>query len=686
MFLTTLITTILNVLASDPITHLGNGLLLLLDRGVYQLVASAFSIFIIMSQMNLSSISNMAAFIVDRLKALIIVFVIFKVGVALINYMLNPDKAMQGSKKLLLNILICAALLVSSNFIFTSLNELSMMIVGKPESYKYTVLKQVANVTDEGDEGLIMRLFFGKGDTVNVKNSDDIGNNLAFQSLCVTFPDSDNKSSCSRLKATIGDGTGGINIKRLNNINAKLDNGVDGHPGIALILGLYIVYSVVLAAIDIGVRMFKLMLLQLVSPIAIIFTASEEGLKADKFKKFVSTYVQVYISAFTRIISILLVTVFVSKIFGQLDTILGEVKEGNNHSMWVLIICIVAGYRFANELPKLIDSIFATHMGDSAGSGFGKFMAGLVAAPVLGAAGLATGISTGVATGSVGGAVVGGLSGLGSGMAAGFKGNTIADKMKAGADARAGTRARVTDISNAGGVLPWAYGGVMQPFKGSQDAKAASFDRESQAYDDAVAIAKDYDAAQIGLMQGTKLKDASFEEADATTLSRFDGYGDIKFGDNKDTFASSMIEFNKDYLEARANYDSYKQGGGTDAAELARLEQATNTARANARTAAEDLYSHYKERQHSAETEELAREFTAATSKLSIDVDGERKTQPLTLVADSEKDLASGKTTTSQFIKQVVPKEKSEINARKRQYTSSKAYTATHRSGGNNKK
>ena len=76
MFLTTLITTILNVLASDPITHLGNGLLLLLDRGVYQLVASAFSIFIIMSQMNLSSISNMAAFIVDRLKALIIVFVI----------------------------------------------------------------------------------------------------------------------------------------------------------------------------------------------------------------------------------------------------------------------------------------------------------------------------------------------------------------------------------------------------------------------------------------------------------------------------------------------------------------------------------------------------------------------------------------------------------------------------------
>lgn len=683
MFLTTLITTILNVLASDPITHLGNGLLLLLDRGVYQLVASAFSIFIIMSQMNLSSISNMAAFIVDRLKALIIVFVIFKVGVALINYMLNPNKAMQGSKKLLINILICAALLVSSNFIFTSLNELSMMIVGKPESYKYTVLKQVANVTDEGDDGLIMRLFFGKSDTVNVKNSDDIGNNLAFQSLCVTFPDMDNKSSCTGLKATIGDGTGGMNIKKLNNINAKLDKTVDGHPGIALILGLYIVYSVVLASIDIGVRMFKLMLLQLVSPIAIIFTASEEGLKADKFKKFVSTYVQVYISAFTRIISILLVTVFVSKIFGQLDTILGEVKEGNNHSMWVLIICIVAGYRFANELPKLIDSIFATHMGDSAGSGFGKFMAGLVAAPVLGAAGLATGISTGVATGSVGGAVVGGLSGLGSGMAAGFKGNTIADKMKAGADARAGTRARVTDISNAGGVLPWAYGGVMQPFKGGQDAKAAKFDTEAQAYKDAMDLAQKYDKAQIDNMKGTKF-DASIMAQDSAgnytnamgkaihdsgKLANFSGYegAGIKF-DDKDKFANAMLEYNTNYQRALAAYEADK----SEANAIALRNEKTQ-----ALSDAGDVFDAAKSVQTSELTEEYKREFQAASSKLTIN--GTRNKDGIVL-GDGTNGTVKVKEINGQL-----EAETRRVEANKANYTSSRSYTATHRNGGSKK-
>lgn len=681
MFLTTLITTIINVLASDPITHLGNGLFLLLDKGVYQLVASAFSIFIIMCQLNLSSIYNMASFIVDRVKALIIVFIIFKVGIALINYMLNPDKAMEGSKKLLINILICAALLVSNNFVFNVLNELSMMIVGKPESYHYTTLKQIANVSDEGDQGLIMRLFFGSNeDSVSIKNTDDIGNNLAFQSLCVTFPDMDNKSSCSGLKATIGDGAGGINIKKLNNINAKLDKTVDGHPGIALILGLYIVYSVVLAAIEIGVRMFKLMVLQLIAPVAIIFTASEEGVKADKFKKFVSTYTQVYISAFTRIISLLLVTVFVSKIFGQLDSILGEVKSGSNHSMWILIICIVAGYRFANELPKLIDGIFATHMGDSAGSGFGKFLSTLVAAPALGVAGLASGVATGVSTGSVGGAVVGGLSGLGSGMAAGFKGNTIAEKMKAGGEARAGTRARVTDISSAGGVVPWAYGGMLQPLKGGQDAKAAKFDREEQAYKDAITLAQNYDKAQVDNMKGIKFNadvNSSSSNAQLKSMAQaidktgkkdnfkgFEGAG-IKF-DDKDKFAASMLEYNTAYQNALAAYEADKSEANAIA-----LRDAKTTAMSDAG----DIFDAAKNVQTSSLTEEYNRQFQAVSSKLEID----GKKEALTLG-----DGTNGTVKTKDTIGKLETESRN-VEARKQQFTSSKAYTATHRTGGNKK-
>ena len=674
MFFTTLITTILNVLASDPITHLGNGLLLLLDRGVYQLVSSAFSIFIIMSQLNLSSVYNMASFIIDRIRALVIVFIIFKVGVALINYMLNPDKAMEGSKKLLINILICAVLLVSHNFVFNVLNELSMMIVGKPESYHYTTLKQIANATDEGDEGLIMRIFFGtENNSITINNSDDIGNNLAFQSLCVTFPDMDNKSSCTGLKSTIGDGTGGINIKKLNNINAKLDKTVDGHPGIALLLGLYIVYSVVLAAIDIGVRMFKLMLLQLVAPIAIIFTASEERLKADKFKKFISTYMQVYVSAFTRIAAILLVTVFVSKIFGQLDTILGEVKSGNNHSMWVLIICIVAGYKFANEIPKLIDSVFSTHLGDSAGSGFGKFMSTLVAAPVLGAAGLASGIATGVATGSVGGAVVGGLSGLGSGMAAGFKGNTIAEKMKAGGEARAGTRSRVTNISNAGGVLPWAYGGVMQPFKGGQDAKVSKFDSEIAQYDEVDKLMDQYTK-----YRANAIKDDYVGKAGESYTGFNDTITGLKYGADKGSFISAAREHNTDYLKAKADYQN-AVNNKANATELAKLEQEMMAKRNASDKAASKIWETRRNAvPEDKQAEQMRTQINTRLEKLGIEGHDEGGNTYKALEANNVKD-------SSDALSEALRTSSDSVRARKLEYTDSKSYKAAHRDSGNKK-
>jgi hypothetical protein len=483
----------------------------------------------------------------------------------------------------------------------------------------------------------------------------------------------DNKSSCTGLKATIGDGTGGMNIKKLNNINAKLDKTVDGHPGIALILGLYIVYSVVLASIDIGVRMFKLMLLQLVSPIAIIFTASEEGLKADKFKKFVSTYVQVYISAFTRIISILLVTVFVSKIFGQLDTILGEVKEGNNHSMWVLIICIVAGYRFANELPKLIDSIFATHMGDSAGSGFGKFMAGLVAAPVLGAAGLATGISTGVATGSVGGAVVGGLSGLGSGMAAGFKGNTIADKMKAGADARAGTRARVTDISNAGGVLPWAYGGVMQPFKGGQDAKVSKFDNEISQYDEVDKLMSDYTKYRANAIKDDYVGKAgeSYAGFNSTITS-------MKYGADKGSFISAAREHNTDYLKAKADYQN-AVNNKANATELARLEQEMMAKRNASDKAASGIWEARRNAvPEDKQAEQMRAQINTRLQKLGIEGHDDKGNTYKSLEADNVKD-------SSDALSEALRTSSDSVRAQKLEYTDSRSYKATHRDGGSKK-
>ena len=552
MFLITLLTTIINFLASNPTASFIDSIFVHFDKGVYQLVSSTFTLFIIMCQLNLNVIYSMASSLVDRLKALIIVFIIFKVGVSLIKYMLAPEKAAEASKKLLINLLVCAALLVSCNFVFSVINELSMMIVGKPSTYHYTTLKQIANVTDDSDDGLIMRIFFGTDSKVTeINNTQSIGDNLAVNTLCATFPDMNSKGlTCSNLKTAISDG-GKVNFKKLDNVISKIGKTVDAHPVIALIVGLYMVYSVIKASIEIGVRMFKLMLLQLVAPIAIISVASEEGTKAKPFANFIKLYIQVFISAFTRIIGILLVTVFVSKIFSQLDTIIGDVtsQASSDYSLWILIICIVAGYRFAGEIPKMIDKIFDTKLGDSTDKGFTKFLGSLVAMPVLGVTG-AIGGAIGAETISSG--VYGAGAGFLGGLAAGFSGNTIPDKIKAAQKNQEKINTVQGGMNAAGGFVPWFEGRVIEG-KGWQDRQVKAMEKQSTGWDEVATAIDDYDKARTdsiaNLEVGNDFKADHFDSADVSK---------VKYGDNKDSFVSSLVNKDKYVRAAEAAYQASK--------------------------------------------------------------------------------------------------------------------------------
>ncbi len=558
MLFSTLITSFVKILASTPIGSIFDGLLVWIDRGVYRLVQTSFTLFMIMCQLNLNVIYDIAVSLVDRLKALIIVFIIFKVGVALIQYMLDPDKAAKGSKKFLLNILICAAMLVSYNFVFSVFNELSMMIIGKPDNYKYTTLAQIANVTNDADEGLIFRLFFGtNNNATSFKNVESLGNNIAFNALCATFPDKDKTGlQCTHLIQTISDGstTSNYNLKKFNNITKKLDVSVDGHPGIALLLGLYMVYSVVKASVEIGTRMFKLMLLQLVAPIAIITVASDEGVKSKTFTEFYKMYISVFLSAFTRITAVLLVTVFVSKIFTQVDTLISD-ASANGYALWIIIICIVAGYKFAGDIPKMLDKLFTTHLGEDPDKGFGKFLTTVLGAPALGLAGGIGGLTAGIASRSVSGSVIGGLTGAATGFASAFKGNTIADKLKAASEARKNTRDRVVDVATVGAGT-WMLGKAMRPFQSGIDVEAARYDREIEKFD-----SLDKDISAYTKLRADAIKD-DYVGANSESYTGFkDSIKGIKYGSDKGSFIQAALAHNKAYQQIEADIDQARETG-----------------------------------------------------------------------------------------------------------------------------
>ena len=667
MLFTTWIAFLLKLLASNPLEKGLSTIFVALDRGVYQLVQSAFTIFMIMSQLNLNIIYTIASGIVVRLKVLIIVFIIFRVGIALIQYMLDPEKAAKGSKKLLLNILICAALLVSYNFVFKVANDISMMIIGKPEGVKYSVLGKLPGVKTGYDEGALMRLFFAtqgeskkKADPVN---ADTIGNSIAFRSLCALFPDINNGSSdtqeCRELTATIGDGTSvsNYNLKKLSNINSKLDKTVDGHPGVALILGLYIIYSVIKAAIEIGVRMFKLMLLQIIAPIAIISVASDDGTKAKPFSQYIKMYISVYISAFTRISAILLVTAFVTKVFTKLNEITAGLSV-KGYSTWILVICMVAGYRFAGEMPKMLDKIFETHFGESPDKGFGKFLTTLAAAPVLGTAGAVGGV-IGAQNGFSGayGLFAGGLGGL----AAAFKGNSIADKIKA----FQGSQKGINDVQ-AGMNAADTLGGYLQgrlEGKSGQDRHVRRLDNEIADYTDIEKLIDDYGKGRADKIKNEKVTADDFKGA---KLHYRDTVTSEKFGNDKNDFIARARTSNVEYADAVAPYEVAKANGGDVATAEYNMIKARNAAD-------DELSKIWEAKRNNSKEDDDLRSMRMQIESQSARLGKDRK------VTIDEHDVKGSSDTAKSTLEARV----AELRASRRDYTSRDAYRSNHpRSGG----
>ena len=98
-----------------------NAIFLTLDGIVYSMVAYSYRIFEIIAQLNVNTIITWVGPVIDRVKSLILVLIMFKLGIALIQYMVNPDQIEDkniGGAALVKNIFIVAVLLVTYNFVF----------------------------------------------------------------------------------------------------------------------------------------------------------------------------------------------------------------------------------------------------------------------------------------------------------------------------------------------------------------------------------------------------------------------------------------------------------------------------------------------------------------------------------------------------------------------------------------
>lgn len=554
--------------------------LLLLDAIVYSVVVYIYNIFQIVAQLNFSVISSWTQPLVNRIEALIMVLILFKLGMSFIQYMITPEKfndKATGGSALLINIVICSVLLVSYQFIFTVFNELSMLIIGYQDGYEFTVLKQIADVESEngGDEaGLLGRFIFGEK-----FESENFGKQLAAITLFSFFDDKVNNRSDDALAKIYKQSSDEVNFFEITNIADAIyrdsnDEEIANHgsteyrfPLLSTAVGIYLVYTLTVLTIEVAIRIFKLIILQITAPIAII-TTIEGGTKSKTFQSFYKTYISVYTSLFLRVAVVYLVSALVSMFTQNFDTL----NIGTRSSImggFVFVIIVVSLFTFAKKIPSFIDKALGLNSsGDGEGAaGFKGLMKSMGAAVGLGVGALG-GMAAGAAAGGVGGAVSGLFGGGFRGATGGYRANNVADFFKNQRSGMATSRDNALRARANGGFFRNAAAGIGAA-TGYTALKDASLNRQiSDEENRWKAAQKAYDKNEAEKQYQKDLETLSSAESNYV-----DTYGNkIKYGTDANEFANKVADSSTLVQREQAKLDAYIAGGGQDAAEIAKYQ------------------------------------------------------------------------------------------------------------------
>lgn len=342
-----------------------------------------------------------------RIGLILGIFMLFKLAISLISYMISPDKlsdGKQGGGKLIINVGISLALLISINFIFKE----AYFVQGKLVESR-----------------IIEKIFFGESGVILESNSEnisgsqkmDIGyylytgffnpNTDVFDVTCNDMWDVSKKISdeCNSLLEEKFDNEEVNEIYRARNsldmsyvffnqglVLAQPDNdytyAFDYTPIISNAAGIIVLLVLISFSMDLATRAIKLFFLQVIAPIPII-SNMDMGKGQDIFKKWGKECINTYLQVFMRLIAINF-AVF------MIVLLRGNFKDVFVNNIWLNIFLIIGCLMFAKQVPKLLEDFFGIKSDGMTlnplkkfeeQAMFGKNITGLAAGAVVGAIG-----------------------------------------------------------------------------------------------------------------------------------------------------------------------------------------------------------------------------------------------------------------------------------------------------------
>lgn len=380
---------------------------------------------------NLSSLMLNADFakqIYTRIYIILGVFMAFKLTFSFLKYLVSPDAMTdkeQGVGKLIGRVIAMIIMLIAFPIVFFN------PVPG--DSQNRTILA----VLQDGVVKTLPRIILGQAiDNTNASggvNAKDNGKELALSMLksfyypSVCNEDSKNydknqSAECQKYfageQASINskddlDPSGINSFKAFN--NSIINEGSGGDYAyqymwpLTTVTGILLIVIMAGICIDVAIRCFKLLILEVMAPVPIMTYIDPKASKDGSFAAWSKTLISTYIDLFVKLGTVYLVLLLASALFKQE---LFDKAAYNNFSglsyLYVQVFLVIGLFQFAKQAPKFIKDALGIKDNGGGGGFMGKALAGMAGA----AAGFAGGLATGGLSGGLSGIMTGASSGL----------------------------------------------------------------------------------------------------------------------------------------------------------------------------------------------------------------------------------------------------------------------------------
>lgn len=282
--------------------------------------------------------------LIDRVYLILGIFMLFKLTISLLTYLVNPDKISDkenGIGKLSIRVILVLVMLIMIPSGFQLLNEVQNALL---PSIPRLILNSNAgdssnNIVSTNGEKIAVSIY----GAFYYDNPECVGG------------DPTGITPYNQSTVTLDYMLSNVNLSCQTN-NDKSMYQYEYTPVISTIAGGFMCYVLIGICITVAIRMFKMMILRMIAPIPIISYIDPKSSKDGAFSKWVKTLFTTWLELFINLGILYLIIFLIDKLlFSSAGQLVAAVKDlGWIRGSFFIVFIILGLFAFARQAPKFI--------------------------------------------------------------------------------------------------------------------------------------------------------------------------------------------------------------------------------------------------------------------------------------------------------------------------------------------